>query len=99
MLGPASQSVSTWISGKTHPWAVNKFGRPCPPSPLPPPLPSPHPLQERERRIQASRKTVEAQRLEFQRQGTRAYEKQPDYLQGAHGAWLCLYLHLVVVNS
>ncbi|KAL4434102.1 hypothetical protein ABPG75_000543 [Micractinium tetrahymenae] len=37
---------------------------------------------ERERRIQGSRKTVEAQRLEFQRQGTRAYEKQPDYLKG-----------------
>lgn len=39
-------------------------------------------LQERERRILESRKTVDAQRRVFAEQGHRALDSQPDYLKG-----------------
>ena len=40
------------------------------------------PVQDRERRIQESRKTVDAQRRAFAESGTRAFTTQPDYLKG-----------------
>lgn len=39
-------------------------------------------LQDRERRILESRKTVDAQRRVFAEQGHRALDSQPDYLKG-----------------
>ena len=44
-----------------------------------------HCMQDRERRISESRKTVESQRRAFAQSGTRALTSQPDYLKGAGG--------------
>lgn len=54
-------------------------------TPVPPAVLPALPVQERERRIQESRKTVDAQRRAFAESGTRAFTTQPDYLKGGCG--------------
>jgi hypothetical protein len=46
-------------------------------------------LQERERRLQESRKSVDAQRRAFAAAGARAFTAQPDYLKGGRQGGKC----------